>query len=226
MRARALVLLSGGQDSTTCLAQALRDFPKQVEAVAFDYGQRHKIELKCAQKIARMADVSIKIINVKLLSQLTNNALTNSKLKIKTPKNKLPNTFVPGRNLLFLNLASIYAKQKGIKKIYMGVCQTDYSGYPDCRDEFIRSCNQTLNLALDDELEIITPLMWLTKAETVKLMQDLGCLDWLKYSHTCYYGKRPACGECPACRLRKKGFEEAGVKDPMGSKLQFSVKKL
>jgi len=122
---------------------------------------------------------------------------------------------VPGRNLVFLSVAAIYAKQLKIKDIITGVCQTDYSGYPDCRDNFIKSLNQTLNLAMEEDFKIHTPLMWLTKSETVNFMQELQQLELLKHSHTCYKGERPACGKCPACKLRLKGFKEAKIKDPL-----------
>lgn len=215
----AVILLSGGQDSTTCLAWAVKKFDK-VFAITFDYGQRHKIELNSAKKIARLLKVPLKIYKTDIFQKFTQNALINKNLKIKTPKNKLPSTFVPGRNMIFLSIAAIYAKQLGISEIVTGVCQTDYSGYPDCRDEFVKSLEKTVNLAFGEEentnkITIHTPLMWLTKGETVKLMQQLDKVELLKYSHTCYQGKRPACGQCPACKLRLKGFKEAGIKDPL-----------
>lgn len=215
----ALILLSGGQDSTTCLAWALKKFRK-VYGITFDYGQRHKIELISAKKIAQICKIPLKIYKTDIFKEFTKNALTNKNIAIKIQKNKLPSTFVPGRNHIFLSIAAIYAKQLGISDIITGVCQTDYSGYPDCRDEFIKSLEKTINSAFgnaksDDWIKIHTPLMWLTKAETVKLMQQLGQIELLKYSHTCYKGDRPACGKCPACKLRLKGFREAGVKDPL-----------
>lgn len=212
---KAIVLHSGGQDSTTCLAWAMEKFD-EVELVSFDYEQRHKIELDCAEAIARHLNLKNKRISIDLIPELTDNALTNRAIEVKAGENgTLPSTFVEGRNMIFLTTAAIYAKQKGIKDLVTGVCQTDYSGYPDCREEFIESIEKTLQLAMEYPFKIHTPLMHLTKAETVKMMQDLGRLDLLKYSHTCYEGNRPACGKCPACLLRLKGFEEAGVEDPI-----------
>lgn len=211
----ALVIFSGGQDSTTCLAEAQNDFPNQVEAIAFNYGQRHLIELEQAQIIAKKACVPLRIIDVPLFSSLTKNALTDHHQPIEHINDELPSTFVPGRNHIFISIASIIAYQKGIKHLYTGVCQTDFSGYPDCRDRFIKSLNQTINLAMDTDMTIHTPLMWLTKAETIKRMQELGKLDWYKDTHTCYEGHRPACGKCPACTLRLNGFNDAGIKDPL-----------
>ena len=213
MQKSAIVLHSGGQDSTTCLVWALKKF-KNVEVISFDYGQRHKAELKAAKTIAKKLNLPHKIIKLPIIKKLTKNALTDKSIKIKTGKD-LPSTFVDGRNQMFLTVAAIYAKQKGIKDLVTGVCQTDYSGYPDCRDEFIKSMQKTLRLAMEYQFTIHTPLMFLTKAESIKLMQKLGKLDLLKYTHTCYEGSKLACGKCPACKLRLKGFKEAGIKDPI-----------
>lgn len=211
----ALVVLSGGQDSTTCLAWALKKFTK-VTAITFDYGQKHSIEIKCAQKIAKLTKTPLKVLKLDLFKQLTKNALTDHNQKITAgSKKSLPSTFVPGRNLIFLSLAAIHAKQNKITNIVTGVCQTDYSGYPDCRDEFVKSLEKTLNLAMEGKFKIHTPLMFLTKAETVKFMAKLGQIDLLKHTHTCYNGVQPACGKCPACKLRLKGFKEAGITDPL-----------
>ena len=211
----AVVLHSGGQDSTTCLAWAQDQF-ENVEVISFDYGQRHKIELEAAKKIAEAEGLAFNVIPLPLLSDLTTNALTDAKVEVKAGENgQLPSTFVDGRNMVFLTAAAIYAKQKGIPNLVTGVCQTDYSGYPDCRKEFIDSIQKTLQLAMEFPFEIHTPLMFLTKAETVKLMDELGRMDLLKYTHTCYEGRSKACGKCPACQLRLKGFEEAGIKDPI-----------
>ncbi len=209
----AIVLHSGGQDSTTCLVWALKKF-RNVEVISFDYGQRHKTELKAAKAIAKKLNLPHKTIKLPVIKELTKNALTDKKVKIKTGKG-LPSTFVDGRNQMFLTVAAIYAKQKGIKDLVTGVCQTDYSGYPDCRDDFIKSMQKTLQLAMDFPFKIHTPLMNLTKAESVRFMQNLGKLDLLKYTHTCYEGSKPACGKCPACKLRLKGFKEAEIKDPI-----------
>ncbi|MDA1353575.1 MAG: 7-cyano-7-deazaguanine synthase QueC [bacterium] len=210
----AVVLFSGGQDSTTCLAWALERFDF-VECVSIEYGQRHAIEMQQARVIASMAGVPIHVLRTDAFEQLTQNALTNHGVDITAMPGELPSTFVPGRNHMFISLAAIYAYQKGIRHIVTGVCQTDYSGYPDCRDAFVQSLATTLGLAMDTTYTIHTPLMWLTKAKTVLLMRDLGRLDWYAHSHTCYEGKRPACGKCPACELRRNGFKEAGIQDPL-----------
>lgn len=215
MPVSALVLHSGGQDSTTCLVWAIKRF-KNVLCVSFDYGQRHKAELKAAKTICKKLGVAHETIKISLLSQLTRNALTDKGVKITAGDAKhLPSTFVEGRNAIFLTVAAIVAKQHDIADIVTGVCQTDYSGYPDCRDAFVKSIQKTLRLAMLLPFTIHTPLMFLTKAETVKLMQKLGGLYLLKHTHTCYAGTRPACGKCPACKLRLKGFREAGVEDPI-----------
>lgn len=209
----AIVLHSGGQDSTTCLVWALKRF-KRVHTISFDYGQRHARELVAAKTIARRLKIDHKIIKIEFLKALTHNALTDRSVKVKAgTRSHLPTTFVPGRNLIFLTAAAIYAKQKNIPNLVTGVCQTDYSGYPDCRASFIKSIEKSLRLAMEFPFSIHTPLMYLTKAQSIKLMQRLGGLPLLKYTHTCYHGKRQACGKCPACKLRLKGFREAGIKD-------------
>ena len=210
-----IVLHSGGQDSTTCLVWAMKKF-KKVYVISFDYGQRHKAELKAAARIAKKLEVPHEVINLPILSELTKNALTDKTIEIKLGEDgALPTTFVDGRNQVFLTVAAIYAKQKGIPNLVTGVCQTDYSGYPDCREEFIKALQKTLRLAMEFPFKIHTPLMHLTKAETVKLMEKLGGLDLLKDTMTCYEGLTPPCGKCPACKLRQKGFEEAEIKDPI-----------
>jgi len=208
-----VVLHSGGQDSTTCLVWAMKKF-KFVYLISFDYGQRHKSEIQAAKTIARKLKLPHETLKLPILSQLTKNALTDRSINIKSgKKGGLPTTFVDGRNALFLIVAAIYAKQKGIPNLVTGVCQTDYSGYPDCRNDFIKSMQKTLSLAMDYPFKIYAPLMLLTKAQTVGLMKKLGGLDLLKYTHTCYEGVKPACGKCPACRLRLKGFKEYGIDD-------------
>ncbi len=212
---KALVLFSGGQDSTTCLAQACHDYPNEVTALGFNYGQRHTIELKQAKKITKLANVPFEIIDLSYIANLTPNALTSHNIPIETQTKTLPNTFVPGRNIFFLSTAAVIAKEKNISILYTGVCETDYSGYPDCRQEFINSLETTVSLGLDYPITIKTPLMNLTKAETVLLMKSLRKLAWYKESHTCYEGKRPACGTCPACLLRLQGFKKANIIDPI-----------
>jgi len=211
----ALVVFSGGQDSTTCLAIAIRDCTR-VETVTFDYGQRHRIELEQARLIANLAgSKKHHEIDMAWLGTLTENALTRPDIPITHLAGELPSTFVAGRNLFFLSIAAVIAKQRDIQLIYTGVCETDFSGYPDCRHDFITSLNQTINIGMDCNIEIRTPLMNLNKSETVILMRKLGKLDWYALSHTCYEGVRPACGSCPACKLRIKGFNDAGIPDPL-----------
>ena len=194
---------------------ALDAYPGNVTAVAFDYGQRHRIELEQAGLIAKMAGVSFRVIDCTWMAGLSQNSLTSIDIPIAQLPGELPNTFVDGRNLFFLSIAAVIAKQQAIHTLYTGVCETDFSGYPDCRNAFIRSLETTLGLALDYAIDIQTPLMWLSKADTVRRMQTLGKLDWYAHTHTCYEGLRPACGTCPACLLRLRGFKDAGVVDPI-----------
>lgn len=228
-RTSSLVIFSGGQDSTTCLLWALKEFDNVI-ALTFNYNQRHKIELECAENIIRILNskrehkidwlkenkiVEHKIIDISFISDLLDSAMIDdSEIKINE-ETKLPTTFVPGRNILFLTVAGAYSYQKEIKHLVTGVCQPDYSGYPDCRDVAIKSLQATLNLGMDYDIIIHTPLMWKNKAETIKLMEKMGGLGLYKYTHTCYKGGRPACGECFACQLRLIGFKEAGIKDPL-----------
>lgn len=213
---KAIVVFSGGQDSTTVLAYAIeRHGLKNVECITFDYAQRHRVELTQAKKIAKNVGVPIQILVIDLFEKLTENALTNPNQTIEHCNGELPSTFVPGRNHMFLSIAAIAAYQKKIQHIYTGVCQTDYSGYPDCRDNFVKSLEQTLNLAMSTMISLHTPLMWLTKSETICMMKDMGKLAWYADSHTCYEGARPACGQCPACKLRLAGFEASGITDPL-----------
>ncbi|MBF0350298.1 MAG: 7-cyano-7-deazaguanine synthase QueC [SAR324 cluster bacterium] len=214
----ALVVLSGGQDSTVCLYWAKSRFDS-IKTVTFDYGQRHRIEIDCARKIAKLADVPNEVLPINTFQRLGGNALTSAEpVEKNVPANSLPNTFVPGRNLIFLTFAAAYAWQNGIADLVTGVCQTDYSGYPDCRQNTITAMQLAINLGMDTQMTIHTPLMWLTKAETVYLARDLGALPALAWSHTCYNGQFPPCGECPACQLRAKGFETAGIPDPLLSR--------
>jgi 7-cyano-7-deazaguanine synthase len=216
---KAVVVLSGGQDSTTCLYWALDRFGDgNVEALTFDYGQRHRIELDCAAQIAKHAGVVHTLLPIDTFAALGGNALTDSDIAVEESNgNDLPNTFVPGRNLIFLTFAAAFAWQRDIADLVSGVAQTDYSGYPDCRRDTIDALEQSLNLGLECTFTIHTPLMNLSKKETVELARDLGALGAMGFTHTCYNGQRPPCGTCPACQLRAKGFLEAGVADPLTS---------
>lgn len=210
MKGKAVVVFSGGQDSTTCLFWALKNFD-EVIAVTFDYGQRHKLEIEYAKEIAAELNVEHHILDMGLLNQLAPNALTREDIPVQAGADgALPNTFVEGRNMLFLAFVGVLAKVKGAKHIVTGVCETDFSGYPDCRDAFIKSLNVTLNLAMDYEFVIHTPLMWLDKAQTWELADQLGRLDYVREKTlTCYNGvKGDGCGQCPACKLRSRGLEK------------------
>ena len=215
---KALVVLSGGQDSTTCLYWAIDKFGiDAVSSLTFDYGQKHRIELACAKEVAEMAGVTNSVLPIDTFRILGGNALTDD-INVESevdPDTQLPNTFVPGRNLIFLTYAAAFAYQRGISNLVTGVAQTDYSGYPDCRNDTIESLQNTIRLGMETEVTIHTPLMWLSKAETVLLAKQLGALEAMAYSHTCYNGQQPPCGTCPACELRAKGFEEAGIADPL-----------
>lgn len=218
MSQSSLVILSGGQDSATCLFWAKKNLGHDVHTLTFDYGQRHRIELECAEALSREHAKSHRLLPVTSLKDLANNALTDGDIEVKHDGGfqGLPSTFVPGRNALFLNLAAAYAAPRGIKDLVIGTCQTDYSGYPDCRQEFIDSMEKSLSLAMDFEFKVHTPLMYLTKAETFALADQLGGLKAVvEQTHTCYEGNRDelhewgyGCGNCPACELRKKGYEE------------------
>ncbi|GIO22718.1 7-cyano-7-deazaguanine synthase QueC [Oceanobacillus sp. J11TS1] len=207
---RAVVVFSGGQDSTTCLFWALEKFD-HVELVTFDYNQRHSLEIEVAREIAEEQGLKHHILDMSLLNQLAPNALTRADIEVENAEDgALPNTFVPGRNLLFLSFATILAKQIDAKHIITGVCETDFSGYPDCRDVFTKSLNVTLNLSMDENFVIHTPLMWLDKAETWELADQLGVFEYVRErTLTCYNGVRGAgCGECPACKLRQRGLDQ------------------
>ena len=206
----AVVVFSGGQDSTTCLFWALKRY-KKVIALSFDYHQKHVKELECAKKICRDHEVEHHIMDMSLLNQLAPNSLTRVDIKVdeSAPEEGTPNSFVDGRNLLFLSYAAVFAKQRGITDIITGVSQSDFSGYPDCRDMFIKSLNTTLCLAMDYQFDIITPLMWLDKKETWALADELGAFDIIRNETlTCYNGIiGDGCGHCPSCKLRKKGLD-------------------
>ena len=207
MNSKAVVVFSGGQDSTTCLFWSLKQFD-EVIAVTFDYGQRHSLELECAAAIAKELGVEHHVLNMALLNQLAPNALTRDDIDITENEEGLPSTFVEGRNMLFFTFAGVLAKVKGAKHIVTGVCETDFSGYPDCRDIFIKSLNVTLNLAMDHTFVIHTPLMWIDKAQTWEMADDLGKLDYIREKTlTCYNGIiGDGCGECPSCKLRRNGL--------------------
>jgi 7-cyano-7-deazaguanine synthase len=212
----AVVLLSGGQDSTTCLAWARARFPR-VLSLAIDYGQRHRIELQAAATIARLAGVEHAVVPCDSFRALGGNALTGDEAVVDGARARdgLPNTFVPGRNLIFLTLAAAFAYQRGATNLVTGVCETDYSGYPDCREQTMVALQEALRRGMEVQFVIHTPLMRMTKAATVRMAVDLGALPLLAHSHTCYNGSVPPCGTCPACVLRAKGFAEAGVADPL-----------
>ena len=233
MHTSALVLFSGGQDSTTCLAHALAKYPR-VETLAFDYGQRHRVELDArlvvlAQLRAhfpvwadRLGDDHL--LHLPVLGELSESALTQN-VAFKLEANGLPNSFVPGRNLLFLTLAGALAVRRGLQVLVTGVCETDFSGYPDCRDDSMKALQVALNLGLDQRLRIETPLMWIDKAATWALARQLGgqaLVDLvLEHTHTCYLGDRTrrhdwgyGCGACPACLLRARGFEAFRTANP------------
>ncbi len=208
---KAVVVFSGGQDSTTCLVQALKEFD-EVHAITFDYGQRHKLEIEVAQQLAKQLGVTAhKVMDVSLLNELAISSLTRDDIPVshELQANGLPNSFVPGRNILFLTLAGIYAYQIGATTVITGVCEPDFSGYPDCRDEFVQAMNQALAKGMDLPLMIRTPLMWLNKAETWALADQLGALDLVRHQTlTCYNGLiGDGCGECPACGLRQAGLK-------------------
>lgn len=208
---RALVVFSGGQDSTTCLFWAKKHF-KEVYTITFGYGQKHSAEVECAKKIAKDAGVPFHYMDLSFISGLSKNSLTDHDMVMdrEKPADSAPNTFVPGRNLFFLSIAAVYARELGIKDIVTGVSETDYSGYPDCRDSFIKSLNVTLNLAMEEQFVIHTPLMWIDKAQTWQLADELGAFDVVRNETlTCYNGiKGDGCGHCPACKLRKHGLEQ------------------
>jgi 7-cyano-7-deazaguanine synthase len=226
MTDRALVLFSGGQDSATCLAWALQQF-SHVETLGFDYGQRHRIELECRTALldslrVQFPDWSTRLgedhrVDLRVLGQISATALTDERA-IAFESSGLPNTFVPGRNLIFFNFAAAIAYRRGLKVLVGGMCETDYSGYPDCRDDTLKALQVTLGLGMDTRFRIETPLMWLDKAATWSLAQSLGgdaLVELIRTdSHSCYQGDRSrvhewghGCGSCPACELRRRGWQ-------------------
>lgn len=209
---KAVVVFSGGQDSTTCLVQALKEFD-EVHAITFDYGQRHKLEIEVAQALAKKLGVAAhKVMDVGLLNELAISSLTRDDIPVshELQENGLPNSFVPGRNILFLTLAGIYAYQIGAQTVITGVCETDFSGYPDCRYDFVKAMNSALVQGMDRELEIRTPLMWLNKAETWAMADQNDALELVRNETlTCYNGIiGDGCGDCPSCHLRKAGLND------------------
>jgi 7-cyano-7-deazaguanine synthase len=226
MKPRALVLFSGGQDSTTCLAWAL-DRYEHVETIGFDYGQRHVVELECRKEVLRKLCAEFPrwspklgqdhMLDLSLLGQISDTALTKDKA-IAFKSGGLPNTFVPARNLLFFTFASAVAYRRGLEVLVGGMCETDYSGYPDCRDNTLKALQVALSLGLNAPMVVETPLMWVDKAATWRMAEGLGgdsLLELIReHTHTCYMGDRShrndwgyGCGECPACNLRLKGYE-------------------
>lgn len=209
---KAVVVFSGGQDSTTCLVKALNEFD-EVHAITFDYGQRHRLEIEVAQNLAKELGVAAhKVMDVTLLNELAISSLTRDDIPVshELQENGLPNSFVPGRNILFLTLAGIYAYQIGAETIITGVCETDFSGYPDCRDEFVKAMNSALAKGMDTPFVIQTPLMWLNKAETWALADQNNALQLVREKTlTCYNGIiGDGCGDCPSCHLRKVGLND------------------
>lgn len=221
---KALVVLSGGQDSTTCLYWAIDRFGGgAVAALSFDYRQRHRIELDCARRVAALAGAPHVVLPIDTFAALGGDALTDASVAITAepdPKTRLPNTFTPGRNLIFLTFAAAYAYPRGIEHLVGGMAQTDYSGYPDCRQESLQAMERAIRLGMQFNVTLHTPLMFKSKRETVELARDLGALSALAYTHTCYQGRQPPCGACPACLLRAKGFAEAGIADPLLERFQ------
>lgn len=222
----ALVLFSGGQDSATCLAWALERYSK-VETVGFDYGQRHRVELDVRQTFLGALRAQFPawsgrlgedhLLDMKILGEVSDTALTRD-VAISMQENGLPNTFVPGRNIVFVTFAAALAYRRGLKHLVTGVCETDYSGYPDCRDDTLKALQVALNLGMESRFVVHTPLMWIDKAETWRLAETLGggaLVDLVREeTHTCYAGDRShrhawgyGCGKCPACDLRQQGYE-------------------
>lgn len=214
---KALVILSGGMDSMACLGYALRTYEK-VEAITFAYGQRHACEIESAFQVCVYHDVPLKIAETSILQTLVSSALTTKDMPISVThsrEKKLPASFVPVRNAFFITLAHGFAQEIGAEVLITGVCETDYSGYPDCREIFIKAIEQALNIGYEKNIQIETPLMFLNKAQTFAFAEEHGILnDVLHLSQTCYEGDREhfhewghGCGKCPACKLRAKGFQ-------------------
>jgi 7-cyano-7-deazaguanine synthase len=220
---KALVVFSGGQDSTTCLYYALRSgIYDEVRALTINYGQRHRLEIDAAVRIAALEDISHEIVDVGQILEGTSPLVSGQEVETYASADVLPGgiekTFVPLRNTLFLTIAANRAVVHGCHDIYTGICEEDYGGYPDCRESFRRSLNVAINMSLEGITDVLirAPLMTLTKKETVEFAASLpGCMEALAYSHTCYNGVFPPCGKCHACHLRQRGFEQAGIEDPL-----------
>jgi 7-cyano-7-deazaguanine synthase len=211
---RAVVVFSGGQDSTTCLIQALQQYD-EVHCITFDYGQRHRAEIEVAQALCQTLGAKAhKVLDVGLLNELAISSLTRDNIPVpaydSSQTDGLPSTFVPGRNILFLTLAAIYAYQVEAEAVITGVCETDFSGYPDCRDEFVKALNQAIVLGIARDIRFETPLMWLNKAETWALADYYQQLERIRHETlTCYNGVQgDGCGECAACHLRANGLQQ------------------
>jgi 7-cyano-7-deazaguanine synthase len=231
MTKKAVIVFSGGQDSTTCLIHALPLYD-EIHCITFDYGQRHRAEIEVAQQLSKKLGVAVhKVLDASLLNELAISSLTRDNIPVPSMNSSgenLPSTFVPGRNILFLTLASIYAYQVQAQTIITGVCETDFSGYPDCRDEFVKALNNAIELGMDYKLSIETPLMWLTKAETWALADYHKKLDFIRdHTLTCYNGVKGAgCNHCDACNLRAKGLNDysenkAEIMKTVKDKLKF-----
>jgi len=215
---KALVIFSGGQDSTTCLGWALKRFDK-IETITFDYGQRHSIEIAQAEKIAKKYGVGNIVFHMDTFAKLSDSALVNKDRDINEKHDaneSLPASYVPNRNALMFTIAHAYAQKIGCDHLVTGICQTDYSGYPDCREVFVKSLEQSLNLGSERDIKFHYPLMFLDKADTFALAKEEDVLESvIELSHTCYNGDRSkfhdwgyGCGECPACKLRENGWNE------------------
>ena len=234
MHTSALLLFSGGQDSTTCLAYALAKY-ERVETVSFDYGQRHRVELDARLKVrseiranfpawaSRLGDDHL--LDLSVLGEISDGALTRE-MAFKMEANGLPNSFVPGRNLMFLTLAAALAYRRDLQVLVTGVCETDFSGYPDCRDDTMKAMQLALSLGMERRFLIETPLMWIDKAATWAMAESLGGKALveliIEHTHTCYLGERKhrhawgyGCGECPACGLRARGFNAYFLRNPI-----------
>tara|TARA_R100001530_G_C4276223_1_gene144358 strand:- start:126 stop:794 length:669 start_codon:yes stop_codon:yes gene_type:complete len=219
MERKVLLIFSGGQDSTTCLFEAIKNF-NEVEAITFMYGQKHSIEIEQSKIICKEYNIKQTLIDISFLNTIVESSLTSNGDVSRLNKKGLPSSFVPNRNQLFITLAHSYAQKIGATVLIGGMCETDFSGYPDCRREFIDAIELASNIGSDETIKIETPLMYLDKAETFKLANKIGCLkEVIELSHTCYNGVREelhswgyGCGNCPACELRIKGFNEANKK--------------